>query len=301
METLIIWSFGILALILLHIILSIGPLARLDKRFLILLYNRRHLGVTMFFVAFIHGLYNILNFHTLGNENPIRSLFVSNPHFDSFIFIPFETFGVLALVIFSLMAFTSHDFWLKSLGPKVWKRLHMLVYVAYGLLVFHVLLGAIENESSWASTVILGMGALTIIGLHIGAGLKEVRFDQGKGNDVKGDGKWLLVGSGDNIPDNRALMIRTENERVAIFRSGNKVSAVSNFCRHQGGPLSEGKIVDGFITCPWHGYQYFAHNGCSPPPFTEKIETYNLKLEEGNIYLDPVPNSPGTEVEPLKI
>jgi len=36
---------------LLHIILSIGPLCRLDSRFLPLLYNRRHLGVTMFLLS----------------------------------------------------------------------------------------------------------------------------------------------------------------------------------------------------------------------------------------------------------
>jgi hypothetical protein len=45
-ETLLIRGFGTLALVLLHVILCIGPLCRLDRRFLPLLYNRRHLGVT---------------------------------------------------------------------------------------------------------------------------------------------------------------------------------------------------------------------------------------------------------------
>jgi len=228
-------------------------------------------------------------------------LFLSNPHIDSFIFFPFEIFGVLALFIFTLMAFTSHDFWLKILGPKVWKSLHMLVYVAYSLLIFHVLLGAIQNETSSASTIILGVGASIIVSLHIVTGRKEVDIDQGKVNDGTSDDKWILIGDGSNIPDRKAMMVLTENGRVAVFRYRKRISAVSNFCRHQGGPLSEGKIIDGCITCPWHGYQYLAHNGCSPPPFTEKIETYNLKLEEGNIYLDPIANPPGTEVEPLKI
>ena len=50
-ETLLIRSTSTLAVLLLHIILSIGPLARINKKFLPLLYNRRHLGVTMFFIA----------------------------------------------------------------------------------------------------------------------------------------------------------------------------------------------------------------------------------------------------------
>ena len=48
-ETLIIRAFGTLALLMLHIILCIGPLARLDTEFLPLLYNRRHLGCKVCF------------------------------------------------------------------------------------------------------------------------------------------------------------------------------------------------------------------------------------------------------------
>src|SRR5258705_11506962 len=46
---------GVCAFTMLTIILSIGPLARLDKRFLPLLYNRRHFGVMMFIVAPAHA------------------------------------------------------------------------------------------------------------------------------------------------------------------------------------------------------------------------------------------------------
>ena len=55
-ETLIIRALGTCAFLLLHIILCIGPLARLDRRFLPMLYNRRHLGVTMFLLALGHGV-----------------------------------------------------------------------------------------------------------------------------------------------------------------------------------------------------------------------------------------------------
>jgi hypothetical protein len=38
-------AFGTCAFLMLTIILSVGPLCRLDRRFLPLLYNRRHFGV----------------------------------------------------------------------------------------------------------------------------------------------------------------------------------------------------------------------------------------------------------------
>src|SRR5262245_22632397 len=66
-ETLLIRGFGTLALLMLHVILSIGPLCRLDSRFLPLLYNRRHFGVTMFLMALIHGVFSIVQFHSRGN------------------------------------------------------------------------------------------------------------------------------------------------------------------------------------------------------------------------------------------
>ena len=47
-ETLLIRATGTSAFLMLHVILCIGPLCRFNTRFLPLLYNRRHLGVTMF-------------------------------------------------------------------------------------------------------------------------------------------------------------------------------------------------------------------------------------------------------------
>src|SRR3974390_663816 len=70
-ETLLIRAFGTLALLLLHVILCIGPLCRLDRRFLPLLYNRRHLGVATFLVAMAHGMFSILQFHALGDVSPL--------------------------------------------------------------------------------------------------------------------------------------------------------------------------------------------------------------------------------------
>jgi nitrite reductase/ring-hydroxylating ferredoxin subunit len=81
---------------------------------------------------------------------------------------------------------------------------------------------------------------------------------------------------------------------VAIFRNGDKVHALSNVCQHQNGPLGEGCIRDGLVTCPWHGYQYQPEDGASPAPFTEKIPTFNVRIEAGRVLVDPRPNPAGT-------
>src|SRR5437879_696369 len=96
-ETLLIRGFGTAALLLLHVILCIGPLCRLDKRFLPLLYNRRHLGVTMFLLGLTHGALSIVQFHSRGNINRLVSLFVINRRYGSLADFPFQPLGFFAL------------------------------------------------------------------------------------------------------------------------------------------------------------------------------------------------------------
>lgn len=43
---------------------------------------------------------------------------------------------------------------------------------------------------------------------------------------------------------------------VAVFRHGGNWFAMDGMCSHQGGPLAEGTVKDGCVTCPWHGWQY---------------------------------------------
>lgn len=296
-ETNLIRSFGWLAILLLHVILIIGPLARLNPSFNIVLYNRRHLGVTMFLMGLIHGAFSIMQFHSLGDTNPIRSVFLSNVQYGSISFFPFQTLGFLGLLILALMAASSHDFWLKNLGLKTWKALHMLVYVAYGLLIMHIVLGALQNETSPLIFGIVVVGFLTIATLHIVAGLKENRAD----GDIPASDSFVPVCTVGDIKEGCAKIVSVGGERVAIFKYDGLLSAVHNVCRHQGGPLGEGRVIDGCITCPWHGYQYLPGNGQSPPPFDEKVETYRLMREGEQIFLDPHPNAPGTPVEPIKL
>ncbi len=296
-ETNLIRSFGWISILLLHVILMIGPLTRLNYRFTIILYNRRHLGVTMFLMGLIHGGFSIIQFHSLGDMNPIRSVFLSNLQYNSIAYFPFQTLGFLGLLILALMAASSHDFWLKNLGVKAWKTLHMMVYVAYALLMMHIVLGGLENETSPIIFGILVLGFISIASLHIIAGIKETKVDR-EATISKGFVKVCKV---NEIDENRAKIVSVSGERVAIFKYEGKISAVNNVCRHQGGPLGEGKIIDGCITCPWHGYQYLPGNGQSPPPFAEKVETYQLKLENEDIYLNPMPNKPGTAVNPITI
>ncbi|MEM9225289.1 MAG: Rieske 2Fe-2S domain-containing protein [Pseudomonadota bacterium] len=288
---------GTLAFLMLTFILCIGPLARLTDRFKPFLYNRRHLGVATFIIALIHAALVLLWYHGFSDVNPLVSLFVSNPRYDSLAGFPFESLGFVALLIMFLMAATSHDFYNANLGPGLWKALHMGVYIAYGLLVAHIALGAIQFEKNPLYVTALCAGSLSVAGLHVFTGLASLR----PANRAALEG-WLKVADIAEMQDSRAKIVRpVSGEAIAVFLDGDQVSAVSNICRHQGGPLGEGKIVDGCITCPWHGFQYRMEDGQSPPPFTEKIATYETRIVDGTVYVNPQPNAPGTPQAPSPI
>lgn len=295
-ETLLIRGLGLAAIVLLHVILAIGPLARLDRRWLPLLYNRRHLGVTMATLALIHGGFSILQFHAFGDTNPIVSLFTARSGADSISQLPFQPIGAAALAILLLMAATSHDFWLANLTAPVWKALHMLVYIAYALVVLHVALGSLQVQSHWAPGAILGAGVLGLGALHTMAAFK------GRGPDTrqpKAVGDWVDVGATSDVPEGRALAVMVGGERVAIFKNDGKLSALSGVCQHQNGPLAEGRIVDGLVVCPWHGFQYRPNCGKSPEPFHETVPTFRLEVRGGRVFVEAKPLPLGTATEPV--
>lgn len=296
-------ALGTCALLMLHVILCIGPLARLDRRFLPLLYNRRHFGVATFLVGFSHAFLTVGFYHGFGNVNPLTSLLSQNTNFTSFAAFPFELLGLAALMILFLMSATSHDFWLKNLGARAWKRLHMLVYLAYGLLVMHVALGFLQTLTSLWPAILLGTGVMTVVSLHLAAGLREVQQDRkGSLREEHAAGNWVDVAGVDDVKELRGCAVTIGGgERIALFRHKGCISATTNVCAHQGGPLGEGKIIDGCITCPWHGWQYRPADGQSPPPFSERIATYRVRVCGRRIEVDPRPLAPGTLVEPAPI
>ena len=290
-EILVLRALGDTGFVLLNIILAIGPLARLNKRFLPLLYNRRHMGVSFFVIVLAHGLFGLMWYHGFGVVDPLTSLFTSQGTLETVSDYPFQPLGFLALIIFFLMAATSHDFWNAVLGPKFWKSLHMLVYVAYGLVILHLALGALQAEQSHIPGWVPFASLVWVGGLHI----LSLFAEPGDVTEVAGSA-WVEIPAPMTIARGVGRVIEVKGqERVAIFRTENdEFGAISNVCRHQAGPLGEGCMIDGLVTCPWHGFQYQLQDGASPPPFEEKVATYVLKIENGTMLLNTVALPPGT-------
>lgn len=288
-------AFGTCAFLMISFILAIGPLARLNTKFLPLLYNRRHFGVLACVIAAAHG-YFIFDWFAARNAVPsLWNELVTVSNYTKFIGFTVKPLGLFALLIFVTMAATSHDYWLKVLTPPVWKAMHMAIYIAYGVLVMHVALGIMQRDYSPVIPVALALVSGGVAALHIIAGWNTGEPDASPELTDPQDSTWLIVGAPEQFIDGRARIIAAPGgERIAVFRDGARFGAVTNLCAHQNGPLGEGKIVNGCIVCPWHGWEYRLEDGRAPPPFEERLATFRVRLREGAIEVDPAPLPPGT-------
>ena len=77
----------------------------------------------------------------------------------------------------------------------------------------------------------------TVVGLHLKAAFHEASKDQVHTDEDA----FVDVCAVESIPDNCAKIATLADERIAVFRYGERISAVSNVCRHQNGPLGEGR------------------------------------------------------------
>ena len=294
---LMIRAFAVAAIVLLHIVLLIGPMARLVPQLAPLLYNRRHLGVTTFFVSLAHAALVLLYYGGFGVQNPVTAVVAAPLEGAAPGGWPFEVFGMGALAILFVLAATSHDFWNFSLGPRLWKWIHMSVYAAYALVVAHVALGILQDERSPLYAALLVLGVLLVGGAHSLAALRELA--RSRIAHVGAEDGWIDGGLASDIPMGGAVTLAPDGgERIAVFRYDDggteKVCAVANACAHQGGPLGEGRVIDGCITCPWHGWQYRPEDGQSPPPYLERVPTYEVRVEGGRVRVKTTPQEDHT-------
>jgi nitrite reductase/ring-hydroxylating ferredoxin subunit/DMSO/TMAO reductase YedYZ heme-binding membrane subunit len=295
-QSLAIRAWGSCALLLLTLALAIGPLARLDRRFLPLLYNRRHLGVITAVVAAGHAMQALGWYFAYSPVPAWEAVFVAEATWGQARGFPFIPFGLAALLILAALAATSHDFWLRFLGPGPWKTIHMGIYAAYALAVAHVAFGALQDPRGAGLGILVGGGALALVVLHLLAAARS------RPPASPEPAPWLEAGSVDALEEGRGLVVALPGgAEAAVFRWQGRISAISNRCAHQNGPLGEGRVLDGCVTCPWHGFQYRLEDGRAPAPFTERLATYRLRLEGRRILIDPRANPPGTLVEPLAV
>lgn len=76
---------------------------------------------------------------------------------------------------------------------------------------------------------------------------------------------WHAVALAADI-DSKPLRILFAGLPVVLFRAGREIAALHDRCPHRLVELSKGKVVDGEIECPYHGWRFNAAGTCTAIP-----------------------------------
>ena len=100
---------------------------------------------------------------------------------------------------------------------------------------------------------------------------------------------WFKVEPGELEVD-RLTTVVAAGRAICITRTADGYGALDNRCPHQGGPLGDGQIENGYVICPWHGYEYNPCSGRPPEGFSDAATGYAIEQRADGLYVElPVP------------
>ena len=87
----------------------------------------------------------------------------------------------------------------------------------------------------------------------------------------------------EELPDGRVKPITCRHMTVCMTHHEGQYAALDNKCPHQGGPLGEGSIENGWLRCPWHGWDFSPVDGKPPGGFDDGVATFPVEVHVGII------------------
>ena len=79
--------------------------------------------------------------------------------------------------------------------------------------------------------------------------------------------RWYIILESRELPKGKPLGVKRLGHRMAVWRDGEGVlRATGDDCPHRGAALSAGKLVNGCIACPFHGFQFNGQGACTHIP-----------------------------------
>jgi nitrite reductase/ring-hydroxylating ferredoxin subunit/uncharacterized membrane protein len=129
-----------------------------------------------------------------------------------------------------------------------------------------------------------GAGALAFSG-HLGGHLS---YAKGVGVDQttfeSGVEEWTAAMADADLAEGEATAVEVGDLAVMLARHGGRVFALRDRCNHRGGPLHQGEIADGCVTCPWHASVFsLADGGVVGGPASVPQPAYDVRVREGSI------------------
>ena len=98
--------------------------------------------------------------------------------------------------------------------------------------------------------------------------------------------EWHKVAEPGGLDDGRVRAVTVDRRTIALCRVGEQFGALDNRCPHQGGPLGEGSIENGWLRCPWHGYDFDPLTGRPPEGLDDAVRTFAVDVRDDGVYVE---------------
>ncbi len=98
--------------------------------------------------------------------------------------------------------------------------------------------------------------------------------------------RWIAVARTADCPSGSVSELIVEDRVVALVSMEGEFVALDGVCPHQGGPLGQGELCDGVVTCPWHGWQFDVRTGRNLANSNIVQPRLPVRVEGDTIYMD---------------
>jgi nitrite reductase/ring-hydroxylating ferredoxin subunit len=94
---------------------------------------------------------------------------------------------------------------------------------------------------------------------------------------------WHDVCALEEIPDGDILARVLRGHELVVYRSGAQVSCLPNYCPHRGWPFDGGRVRDGILECPFHGYEFRLDTGeCLTSSYCS-LDPHPIRIRDGRV------------------
>ena len=96
---------------------------------------------------------------------------------------------------------------------------------------------------------------------------------------------WHRLVDPDQLDEGRVTTVSVGTRSFAVSRFEGRYGCLDNACPHQGGPLGEGSIENGWLRCPWHGYDYSPIDGRPPEGLDDAVASFAVEVRDDGVYV----------------
>lgn len=117
---------------------------------------------------------------------------------------------------------------------------------------------------------------------------------------------WYPASFSDNLK-RRPIRVTMMDRHLVLFRTADgSVAALNDLCVHRGGTLSDGRVIDDCVECPFHGWRYGSDGRCThipvlddrPVPRRARVDAYPTRERYGIVWVH-LGGKPIEELPPL--